>query len=102
MTLKRIEPVSCARISGVIYAGLGLLFGMLISVFALIGTALSGTPPGLAQNTISPLIGGAVGIGAILICPVLYGVMGFVLAWIGAWFYNLVASKVGGFEIEVA
>jgi hypothetical protein len=43
-----------------------------------------------------------IGLGAIVVCPIFYGAMGFVFALIGAWFYNLVASKVGGIEIDVA
>jgi hypothetical protein len=33
------------------------------------------------------------GLGAIVAFPILYGVMGFISAWIGAWLYNLIASR---------
>jgi hypothetical protein len=101
MTIKRVEPVSCAKIVGVVYAGIGLLIGTLFSLFALLGMAFSGTQRALAQNAVSPLIGAVMGVGAIVVCPILYGVMGFISALIGAWLYNLVASKVGGVEIDV-
>jgi hypothetical protein len=101
VTIKRVEPVSCAKIAGVIYAAMGLLIGALFSLFALLGMAFSGTQRGLAQNAVSPLIGAVIGLGAIVMCPILYGMMGFVFALIGAWLYNLVASKVGGIEIDV-
>ncbi|MES2153080.1 MAG: hypothetical protein V4508_25150 [Pseudomonadota bacterium] len=35
----------------------------------------------------------------VLICmPLLYAVMGFVFSALGAWIYNLVASRIGGIE----
>lgn len=34
--------------------------------------------------------------------PPLYTVFGFIFTLIGAWIYNLVASKVGGFEYMTA
>jgi hypothetical protein len=102
MIIKRVEPSSCARVAGVIYAALGLIFGAIFSLFALLGMVFSSTQRTLTQSTVSPLIGGIIGIGAIVAFPICYGLMGFVFAWIGAWLYNLVSSKVGGIEIDVA
>ncbi|MDN4036244.1 hypothetical protein [Massilia sp. YIM B02443] len=41
----------------------------------------------------------------LILMPVLYAVLGFVATLIGAWIYNLVAARIGGFEfttVEVA
>jgi hypothetical protein len=102
MTIKRFGPVSCAKIAGVIYAGIGLLIGAMFSLVAVVGMALSGTQRGLAERAVSPLAGAVMGLGAIIICPILYGAMGFVSALIGAWLYNLVALRVGGIEIDIS
>jgi len=40
------------------------------------------------------------GIAAIVVFPILYGVMGFVFAALAATVYNLVAAKIGGIEVE--
>jgi hypothetical protein len=101
MIIKRVGPSSCAKIAGAIYAALGLLFGVLFSLIALPGIILSGAQRGLLNPT-SPLIAGVIGVGAIVVFPIFYGLIGFVFAWIGAWLYNLVASKVGGIEIDVS
>ncbi|MGA2327767.1 MAG: hypothetical protein ABSH05_15910 [Bryobacteraceae bacterium] len=37
----------------------------------------------------------------VLLLPVLYGIVGFIFTAIGCWVYNLVASMVGGIEIEL-
>jgi hypothetical protein len=102
MIIKRIEPLSCAKIAGVIYGAIGLLIGALFSSFALLGIAFSSGAHGSAGHAISPLLGAALGIGAIIACPILYGMMGFVFAFLGAWLYNLVASNVGGIEIDIS
>ncbi|MCA1245255.1 hypothetical protein LE190_02725 [Massilia oculi] len=37
-------------------------------------------------------------LGMLVLMPVLYTVFGFIFTALGAWVYNLVASKIGGFE----
>ena len=101
MTIRRVEPLSCAKIGGLVYAAIGLLIGALCSCFALLSLAFSGVQRELAQNALSPLIGAMIGAGAIIVLPIIYGVIGFVTALIGAWLYNLIASKVGGIQIDV-
>lgn len=34
----------------------------------------------------------------LVLMPVLYAVFGFIFTFLAAWVYNLVASKIGGFE----
>lgn len=38
------------------------------------------------------------GIAMMLIFPILCAVFGFLFTLLGAWIYNMVASKMGGFE----
>jgi hypothetical protein len=94
MVIKRIEPVSCAKITGTLYVILGIVFGGIFSLIALVG--------GFASNASgAPDLGAMVGVGAIVIFPILYGGIGFVATLIGAWLYNIVAGLVGGIEMEI-
>ena len=102
MTIKRVGPLSVAKIAGVIYAVLGLLIGVAIAMFSLMGMALSSLQRSMPENAFSPLLGVAMGLGAIVACPIFYGGIGFLFALIGAWIYNVVASKIGGIEIDIA
>lgn len=43
-----------------------------------------------------------IGVGAIIVFPLLYGFLGFLAGIIGATLFNLVASMVGGIEIELS
>src|SRR5450432_2531659 len=102
MTIKRVGPVSCAKVMGTIYAALGLLIGALFSLIAVLGLAISGGQQSMDAKAISPMLGAAMGAGAIIVFPILYGCLGFVFALIGAWLYNMVASKVGGIEVDIS
>jgi hypothetical protein len=90
MFIKRIEPVQCAKMAGTLYALLGFIIGIIFSLFALTGGAAAGLP-----------FGTAFGIGAVILLPLLYGCIGFIMSLIMAAFYNLVAGWIGGLEIQV-
>jgi hypothetical protein len=36
-----------------------------------------------------------------LLLPILYAIIGFIFTAIGCWVYNLIASMVGGIEVEI-
>lgn len=101
MIVKRIDPISCAKVAGIIYAILGFLVGAMFSMFGLLGLAFAPTT-GQTQAMFGPIFGIVVGVGAIVFFPLFYGAIGAVFAMIGAWIYNVVASKIGGIKIEVA
>ena len=94
MVIKRVGPVSCAKVSAVLYALIGLILGGIFSLFALVGGAIAG-----AQG--SGGIGAIMGVGAIVIFPILYAFIGFVGTLIAAALYNLAAGMVGGIEMDV-
>ena len=95
MVVKRVGPLSAAKLMGVLYALAGLLVGGLISLISIVGGALATAGEG------SPFASMLFGAGAIVVLPIFYGVLGFVTTLIGAALYNVVASMVGGVELEV-
>jgi hypothetical protein len=56
--------------------------------------------PLVAMMTIPTLMvqGAGASLLAIVLMPLLYTAFGFVLTLFGAWVYNVVAARVGGFE----
>ena len=84
--------MSIAKVMGILYGCMGLIFAPIFLLFGLIGS--------LAGQDKTPLAGIFSVVFAILM-PVLYGVMGFIMGAIGALLYNLVAKWVGGFELEL-
>lgn len=90
--LKSVGVMSVAKIMGLVYGCLGLLFAPLFLLFALIGS-LAGRD--------NALFTGIFGVVFAILMPVGYGVMGFVTGAIGALLYNVMSKWVGGFELEL-
>ncbi len=98
MVLKRIGVLSAGKVAGILYAGMGFLIGLFFSLFAVVGGALGSMSEGSGEGA---AIGLLFGIGAVIVMPVFYGIVGFLFAMVGALLYNLVASVAGGLEIEL-
>ena len=90
--VKSVGVMSVAKIMGLLYACMGLIF---VPIFLLAG--LLGSFAGQDKT----LFAGIFGIVLAVLMPVLYGVMGFIAGAIGALLYNLVAKWLGGFELEL-
>jgi hypothetical protein len=97
MTLRRIDALSCAKVVGALYAVLGLFAGGLFTLFALLGTAL-----GTAREGPEALFGLLFGVGAVVLLPIMYGVLGFLAGLIGSALYNVAANVVGGIQVELS
>lgn len=94
MVVKRIGPLSCAKLAGTLYAIIGLCIGAVLSLVALAG--------GFAgQSDDSAAFGAIFGVMAVVIVPILYGGLGFVTTLISAALYNVLAGVVGGVEIDL-
>jgi hypothetical protein len=96
MILHRIGVLSCAKVFGAVYGGIGLIVGFFFSLIGMLqGMFLGGTDLGAGAAAFGFLFG----IGAIVIMPIAYGLMGFVGGAVGAFIYNLVSGFVGGMEL---
>jgi hypothetical protein len=82
--IRRFGVGQTAKVFGVLYGLLGLVF---LPIF-LLAAMLAPREAGL-------------GIGFAVVLPVLYGLAGFVFTGIACLIYNLVAGWVGGIEIEI-
>jgi hypothetical protein len=95
MIIRRIGPMSVARLSGILYAAIGLALGAIISLIALAGGFAAGGE-GDTQ------FGGFIGVAAVVVLPICYGLLGFVATLIAAWVYNVAAAVVGGIEVDIS
>ena len=93
MRIKSVGIGSSAKISGALYALMGLIFGAIFALTSLFSQ-------GLWANE-SPFLGMMFGVGAIVFLPIFYGTMGLVAGAIGAALYNWVAGMIGGLELEL-
>jgi hypothetical protein len=101
MVIRRIGPLSCAKLAAALYAVAGLLLGVIFSLVSLAGgfaaAAFAADPS--RRTAIIPFAG--VGALAIVIFPILYAALGFVGALIGTWLYNAAAAVLGGIQIDL-
>ena len=99
-TVRRVGPGSAFKIGLVLYGIIGLVAGIVMACVSLVAGSLgnmgqSAVPGGRA-------LGLGMGFGAIILFPLLYGVIGGVFAAVGAVIYNLVAGWVGGLEVDIS
>lgn len=93
-TIRSVGALSVAKIYGALSAGMGLLIGLGLAAISTIGT-------GFAGSDLPPFMSAMFGVGAIVILPIFYGVMGLVVGAVGAALYNVFAGTVGGVQIDV-
>lgn len=99
-TLKRIGPGSAFKVGLVTYAVLGLFFGICMALISMVAGSLTSMVG--SQATGARAFGFGLGFGAIIVFPIMYGIIGGVFAAIGAVIYNLVAGWVGGLEVDIS
>ena len=99
MVLKRVGVWSAAKIAGVMYASLkGCVGGLIFAGISLLGFGFASA----AQNSDVPAwLGPVFGVGAIVVLPIIYGVMGLIGGAIAAALYNLFSGMVGGVELDL-
>lgn len=94
MILKRLGPLSLAKVAGFLYAVMGLIAGCVFALIAVFGGAVS-------QASQGPVMGVLFGVGAIVFLPILYGGLGFLGSLLMAALYNFAASIAGGIELHL-
>ena len=82
--IRRFGIGQTAKVIGVLYALMGLIFMPVVLVIGMYSPRHSGMGAGFA-----------------LMMPIFYGLIGFVGTAIACLVYNLVAGYVGGVEVEL-
>lgn len=97
MVIRRIGVLSLAKISAVLHGTMGLIFGIIFALASLLGGAFGQA----ARDAAAPkIISVLFGFGAILLMPLLYAIVGFLIGVVSALVYNFVAKATGGLELE--
>jgi len=92
--VKKLDVMSVAVVTCIIYAVIGLILGIFFGLFASMFSAfLHGNSPKF----------GIMGLGMVMIIlyPLILGFFGFIGGALGAFIYNLVAKWVGGIKMEL-
>lgn len=96
--LRRVGILSVGIFCGAAGALMGLLAGGMMFLVSLAGIGV-GNVPGGGPNPMAIFVG--MGIGAVIVLPIIYGIMGFIGGILNGILYNVVAGITGGVEIEL-
>jgi hypothetical protein len=97
MLIRRIGVLSAVKIGAALYGAIGLIIGLVVSVVALAGASLAGMDEAIGGGAAQTLLGA----GAVIVFPVIYGLLGAVGLGISALIYNAVAKVTGGLELQI-
>lgn len=99
MVIKRVNPISAGKIGGALGALLGVIIGACISLVMLVfGSAIAAS----SDRPNGAFFGMFMGVGAIIVLPIVYGAFMFVYALIVAALYNFAAKWTGGLEVDAS
>jgi hypothetical protein len=97
MVIRRFGVLSVAKIAGAVYALIGLIAGGIMALVALMG----GFAGMAAEDPNSALASTFVGVGSVVIFPIIYGCLGFIGGALSSALYNLIAGFIGGIQLEI-
>jgi hypothetical protein len=97
MKIRSVGVLSVGKLFAAMYAAFGLLAGLAVGVFAVLGGVIAAQQQGAAAG-FPPV---ALGIAAVFFVPVFYGGIGFVGGLLTAGLYNVAAHFLGGVEVEL-
>jgi len=80
--IVQVSILQSAKVMAALYFVISIPFALLMMIPAM----LSPTP--------------SLGIGMLVMMPIFYTLFGFLFSLLGAWIYNLVAARIGGFEFQ--
>jgi hypothetical protein len=95
MVIRRVGPLSVAKVAGLLYLILGLVIGAFVSLFSMAG--LFGGPG--PDSGFMPVLFGT---GAVVLLPICYGFFGFLMALVMSGLFNAVVKLTGGVELDVS
>ena len=101
MVIRKIGVLSLGKLMAVMYAGIGLLLGGIYALFAVLGGGAMLAMGGTEESAMGGGMMMGLGIAAVVVFPILYGILGFIAGIISAFFFTLAAKYAGGLELEV-
>jgi hypothetical protein len=96
--IKRIVPLSAGKLAAVIYGAMGIILGFPIALATVLPAIVHARETG---NGISTPLVCVIMLGVLIVVPVFYALLGFIIGFIGAAIYNVVAGWLGGLQFEV-
>ncbi|HYE94945.1 MAG TPA: hypothetical protein VD962_01950 [Rubricoccaceae bacterium] len=101
MVIRRIEPISLAKVTAVLYGFFGLLFALPMACFSSMMGSMMDSMDSSGYGDAGSAAFTGFGIASIIVFPIMFAIGGFIGGLLYAFLYNLVAGWVGGIEVDV-
>ena len=98
--IKRIDLWSLFKIAFFLYAGLGLVAGLIFATVGMFAAGLGDMLGEVDEDFDFGFVGGIVSIFLMPVFAVLYGAMGSVMITVVGFLFNLTSRIVGGIKFE--
>jgi hypothetical protein len=98
LTLRRIAPLQAGKLLGAFYGLFSLIFVPFFAL-AMVSARAAAKMDGAENAAPMPFIFG-MGVGVMILMPVLYAAMGFLFGALSALIYNWLAGWLGGLGLE--
>jgi hypothetical protein len=98
LKLKRIAPLQAGKMLAAFYGLLSLIMVPFMLTFMALGSFAARSHGGAGAPALPLMFG--MGIGFMVMLPLLYAFLGFIFGILGAFLYNLLAKWIGGFALE--
>ncbi len=83
--LKKIAPISFAKVVGIF----GLILGVIADIAIYLGIAITGEViEGISWTML-------------VLLPIVYGAIYFIIGLIVSWIYNFLAKNIGGIKLQI-
>ncbi len=100
MVITKVGVLSLGKLLGIMYAAIGVVFGVIYALVAVVGggamMAMGGNEGAMGGGMMMGM-----GVAAVVLMPIFYGILGFIGGLVTALFFNIAAKYAGGLEIEV-
>lgn len=95
--ITHLDVMSVAMVYGALLAAVGLVLGLLFLVFGSMMAPFLRDSDDAGMQAMGGMMGG--GLLTVVLFPIMYGILGFVMGAFMAFLYNTVAPRVGGIKL---
>lgn len=96
--IREVGVLSVGKVAGIVYASIGLIVGVFVALISVLGGFAGLLHEGGAVQGFVALF---LGVGAVFVLPIFYGLLGSLVGMFVAAIYNVAARVVGGIEITL-
>lgn len=102
MTIKRIGILSAGKVMAMLYALMIFIFGAVFVCISVVAGMIGAVATESGEVMAVTMFGNVfIALGFMVLGPIVYGLLAGLMGMLMAFFYNMVASMVGGLKVDI-